>query len=150
MTISALRYRKIPRGYGRVLGLDIEEMGPISLTSKEPCSISSTALYLPKRRWSRCAPMEDQEDIVAGIHRAVASRVAIMGKNVGYKSRWYSRGVAKNLGVKALSKLESDFHTDSREPQIVGPWERHSWPDASWCSPLDRYVLTAIGTISAI
>jgi len=106
-----------------VLGLDIEEMGPISLTSKEPCSISSTCtIFAETEMVSLRADGRTREDIVAGIHRAVASRVAIMGKTVGYKEQVvFTGGVAKNLGVKGA--LEAGIGLPiliPEEPQIVG------------------------------
>ena len=98
-------------------------MGPISLTSKEPCSISSTCtIFAETEMVSLRADGRTREDIVAGIHRAVASRVAIMGKTVGYKEQVvFTGGVAKNLGVK--SALEAGIGLPiliPEEPQIVG------------------------------
>jgi predicted CoA-substrate-specific enzyme activase len=106
-----------------VLGLAIEEMGAISLTSKEPCSISSTCtIFAETEMVSLRADGRNREDIVAGIHRAVASRVAIMGKTVGYKAQVvFTGGVAKNPGVK--SALEAGIGLPiliPEEPQIVG------------------------------
>ncbi len=106
-----------------VLGLSIEEMGPISLTSREPCSISSTCtIFAETEMVSLRADGRTREDIVAGIHRAVASRVAIMGKTVGYREQVvFTGGVAKNMGVK--SALEAGIGLPiliPDEPQIVG------------------------------
>ena len=64
-----------------VLDLDIEEMGPISLTSEEPCPISSTCtIFAETEMVTLRADGRTREDLVAGIHRAVASRVAVMGR----------------------------------------------------------------------
>ena len=106
-----------------VLGLAIEEMGPISLTSKEPCNISSTCtIFAETEMVSLRADGRTREDIVAGIHRAVASRVAVMGRTVGYKEQVvFTGGVAKNLGVK--NSLETGIGLPiliPEEPQIVG------------------------------
>ena len=106
-----------------VLGLDIEEMGPISLTSKEPCNISSTCtIFAETEMVSLRADGRTREDIVAGIHRAVASRVVVMGRTVGYRQQVvFTGGVAKNLGVK--HSLEVGIRLPiliPEEPQIVG------------------------------
>jgi predicted CoA-substrate-specific enzyme activase len=106
-----------------VLGLDIEEMGPISLTSKEPCSISSTCtIFAETEMVSLRADGRTREDLVAGIHRAVASRVAVMGRTVGYSEQVvFTGGVAKNLGVK--NSLEAAIGLPiliPQEPQIMG------------------------------
>jgi predicted CoA-substrate-specific enzyme activase len=91
-----------------VLGLDIKEMGSISLTSKKPCSISSTCtIFAETEMVSLRADGRTREDIVAGIHRA--EQVVFTG------------GVAKNLGVK--SALEAGIGLPiliPEEPQIVG------------------------------
>jgi len=106
-----------------VLGLDIEEMGPISLSSKEPCSISSTCtIFAETEMVSLRADGRSREDIVAGIHKSVASRVVVMGRTVGYRQQVvFTGGVAKNLGVKNF--LEAGIGLPiliPEEPQIVG------------------------------
>ena len=106
-----------------VLGLDIEEMGAISLKSKEPCSISSTCtIFAETEMVSLRADGRTREDMVAGIHRAVASRVVVMGRTVGYREQIvFTGGVAKNLGVK--NSLEAAIGLPiliPEEPQIMG------------------------------
>jgi predicted CoA-substrate-specific enzyme activase len=106
-----------------VLGLTIEEMGPVSLTSKDACSISSTCtIFAETEMVSLRADGRTREDLVAGIHRAVASRVAIMGKTVGYRQQVvFTGGVAKNIGVK--DSLEAVIGLPiliPEEPQIIG------------------------------
>jgi predicted CoA-substrate-specific enzyme activase len=106
-----------------VLGLDIEEMGPISLTSREPCLISSTCtIFAETEMVSLRADGRTREDLVAGIHRAVASRVSVMGRTVGYNEEVvFTGGVAKNIGVK--ESLESIIGLPiiiPEEPQIIG------------------------------
>jgi len=106
-----------------VLGLDIEEMGPISLTSDEPCLISSTCtIFAETEMVSLRADGRTREDLVAGIHRAVASRVMVMGRTVGYKEQVvFTGGVAKNIGIK--NSLEAGIGLPiliPEEPQIMG------------------------------
>ena len=106
-----------------VLGLDIEEMGPTSLTSEEPCSISSTCtIFAETEMVSLRAEGRRREDLVAGIHRAVASRVVIMGKTVGYREQVvFTGGVAKNVGVERFLGAEIGLPIlIPEEPQIIG------------------------------
>jgi len=106
-----------------VLDLDIEEMGPVSLTSEDPCSISSTCtIFAETEMVSLRADGRTREDLVAGIHRAVASRVVVMGKTVGYREQVvFTGGVAKNVGVR--HSLEAGIGLPvliPAEPQIMG------------------------------
>lgn len=106
-----------------VLGLAIGEMGPISLTSEEPCTISSTCtIFAETEMVSLRADGRTREDLVAGIHKAVASRVAVMGRTVGYGEQVvFTGGVAKNAGVKKA--LEAGIGLTVMvpdEPQIIG------------------------------
>jgi predicted CoA-substrate-specific enzyme activase len=106
-----------------VLGLDIEEMGPTSLTSKEPCNISSTCtIFAETEMVSLRADGRTREDIVAGIHKSVASRVVVMGRTVGYRQQVvFTGGVAKNLGVKHSLEVGIGLSIMiPEEPQIVG------------------------------
>ena len=106
-----------------VLGLDIEEMGPVSLTSQEPCLISSTCtIFAETEMVSLRADGRTREDLVAGIHRAVASRVVVMGRTVGYREQVvFTGGVAKNPGVR--HSLEAGIGLPilvPEKPQIMG------------------------------
>ena len=106
-----------------VLGLGIEEMGPVSLTSAEPCPISSTCtIFAETEMVTLRADGRTREDLVAGIHKAVASRVTVMGRRVGYREQVvFTGGVAKNLGVK--SSLEAGIGLPiliPDEPQVMG------------------------------
>jgi len=106
-----------------VLKLTIDEMGPVSLTSKNPSNISSTCtIFAETEVVSLRADRTPKEDMVAGIHRAVARRVWIMGRNVGYRDRIaFTGGVAKNSGV--VHFMEEMLRTEiviPQPPQIMG------------------------------
>ena len=106
-----------------VLDLGIEEMGPTSLTSYEPCTISSTCtIFAETEMVSLRAEGRKREDLVAGIHRAVASRVVIMGRAVGYREQVvFTGGVAKNAGVEHFLRAEIGLPIMvPEEPQIIG------------------------------
>ncbi len=107
----------------RVLEVDIDEMGPISLRGKNPCQISSTCtVFAESEMVSLRAEGKGQEDLLAGIHKAIAHRVAIMGKPVGFKKDVvFTGGVAKNVGMKKA--IEDEIGVEiliPEEPQIIG------------------------------
>ena len=106
-----------------VLQLEIGEMGPLSLKSENPSRISSTCtVFAETEMVSLRAQGEKREDIVAGIHKAAALRIASMGRSVGFRKMvMLSGGVSKNGGIKKF--LEEKIGMDiiiPEEPQIVG------------------------------
>lgn len=85
----------------KTLGLKIDELGEISLKSANKLSISSTCTVFAQQeviaRLSEGIPVED---IVAGIHDAIASRVVRMVDHLGIEPDVvFTGGVAKNAGV---------------------------------------------------
>ena len=106
-----------------VLGVEIGEMGAISLLGKDPCQISSTCtVFAESEMVSLRAEGKSREDILAGIHKAMAHRIVIMGKSVGFKQEVvFTGGVAKNVGMKKV--LEDEIGLGiliPDEPQITG------------------------------
>jgi predicted CoA-substrate-specific enzyme activase len=90
-----------------VLGLKLEDLGTISLQSTNKISISSTCtVFAQQEVISRLSEGVPLEDIVAGIHDAIASRVARMVQRLKAESDVvFTGGVAKNIGVvKALEE----------------------------------------------
>jgi len=78
---------KCAAGTGRFLEvmaqvLEVEsvaEMGPLALQSKEPCHISSTCTVFAETEVVVLrAEGKDRKDLIAGIHKAVSARVAVM------------------------------------------------------------------------
>ena len=106
-----------------VLKLNITEMGPVALTSNNPCHISSTCtVFAETEMVSLRAQGKSREDLIGGIHKAAASRIAIMGRTVGYKKVIVlTGGGAKNVGIKKF--LEDEIKMEimiPEEPQIMG------------------------------
>lgn len=89
------------------LGLNLEDLGDISLKSTQKVSISSTCTIFARQEvinhLSDGVPLED---IVAGLHSAIASRVASMVRRLKVEPDViFTGGVAKNIGVvKALEE----------------------------------------------
>jgi len=101
----------------------VSNMGPISLKSTNRCQISSTCtVFAESEVVSLRAEGATREDLIAGIHRAIASRVEIMGKRVGFRPKVvFTGGVAKNIGArKALGEETGMEIFVPEEPQIVG------------------------------
>lgn len=107
----------------RVLDADIKEIGEISLESNAPCQISNTCtVFAESEMVSLRAEGKNREDILAGIHTAMAHRIAIMGASVGFKRQIvFTGGVAKNVGMKkALEDRIGETIYVPEDPQIVG------------------------------
>ena len=91
----------------RALEVDLEVFGSLSLKAGSPSKISSLcAVFAESEVISLISRGEHRENIIAGIHESIASRVAAMANRVGVVSPVVmTGGVAKNTGVvKALEK----------------------------------------------
>ena len=85
----------------------MEDLGSISLKSTSKVSISSICTVFAQREViSHLSEGEPLEDIVAGIHDAIASRVVRMVERLKVEPDvLFTGGVAKNIGVvKALER----------------------------------------------
>ena len=83
------------------LGLKLEELGEISLKSTNKVEISSTCtIFAQQEVISRISEGTPLEDIVAGFHDAIASRVVKMVRRLKIEPDVvFTGGVAKNVGV---------------------------------------------------
>lgn len=106
-----------------VLGVRLEDIGEISLRSKNPSNISSLCTVFAEQeallRLSEGCPIED---ILAGIHRANASRIfAMISKLKIQKDVVLTGGGAKNVGIcKALEEKIGFPLIVPPEPLITG------------------------------
>jgi predicted CoA-substrate-specific enzyme activase len=102
----------------RVLEIPLDDLGPVSLRSSDPVPITTTCLVFAK---SEVATLITEgykkEDIVAGIHKAVARRLASMAKKVGVKQAvFFDGGPARNIGM--VSALEAELGVKMAVPPI--------------------------------
>ncbi len=83
------------------LGIKLEDLGAISLKSKNRGNISNTCtVFAQQEVASRISEGVSIEDIVAGIHEAIASRaVGMLRKLQIAPDVVFTGGVAKNIGV---------------------------------------------------
>jgi predicted CoA-substrate-specific enzyme activase len=105
------------------LEVRVEELGSLSQQSQHPVTISSTCTVFAESevigQMSRGVP---KADIVAGIHAAIANRVAGLAGQVGLEEAVVmTGGVAQNVGVvRSLEKqIGLPIHLPP-EPQLVG------------------------------
>jgi predicted CoA-substrate-specific enzyme activase len=105
------------------LGLKLEELGEISMKSKSKVNISSTCtVFAEQEVVSRIADGADIEDIVAGIHDSIASRVYRMAERLKIeRDVVITGGVAKNIGVvKAMEDYLGFPVLVPEEPLLTG------------------------------
>ncbi|MBW2595595.1 MAG: 2-hydroxyglutaryl-CoA dehydratase [Deltaproteobacteria bacterium] len=91
----------------RALESDLDDFGDLSLKSDKPSKISSICtVFAESEVISLISKGKSREDIIAGIHESVASRISSMARRVGVKEPvMMTGGVAKNIGVvRALEK----------------------------------------------
>jgi len=106
----------------RVLDVPLSEMGELSLKSEDPVDITTTCLVFAK---SEVASLifkgHSKQDIIAGIHRAVARRLVAMAKKVGVNEVvFFDGGPARNIGmVRAMEKELGIRMYVPEMPQIV-------------------------------
>jgi len=70
----------------RILQLNIEDLGPLSLKSTRPSSFStSCTVFLETEVITRIAQGDKPEDILAGIHRSIADKVSALARGVNIR-----------------------------------------------------------------
>ncbi len=106
------------------LNVPLDHVGKLSLKGKNPADISSMcAVFAESEVVSLVAEGVSAENILAGIHKAIARRVISMAKRTGLerKAVALTGGIAKNVGmVRALERELGAKIYLSKEPQIVG------------------------------
>ncbi|RJP85262.1 MAG: 2-hydroxyglutaryl-CoA dehydratase [Desulfobacteraceae bacterium] len=95
----------------RALEVDLDGFGDMSLKGETPAKISSICtVFAESEVISLISKGETRENIIAGIHESVASRVSALAKRVGVTEPvMMTGGVAKNIG--ALRALEIKLET---------------------------------------
>lgn len=107
----------------RAIEVPVDELGKKALESKNPCTISSTCtVFAESEVISQLARGVKTEDLIAGICKSVASRVASLAKRSGIEELVVmSGGVAKNIGV--VKAMEAELGRDiyiSKNSQLNG------------------------------
>jgi len=107
----------------KALELETQELGDISLRAEEPHQVSSTCtVFAESEVVTLVVEGVNREDIVAGLHEAIAKRTMSMVRRLGLVPPVVmAGGVAKNRGVvKAIEEESGQSLVIPPEPQIVG------------------------------
>lgn len=104
---------------------DVDRMGRSSLESSHPCAITSTCtIFAESEVVSLRAQGKKREDLIAGVHEAIARRVSAMARRLTIKPKVvFTGGVAKNAGVRRsleLALANGLVIEVPGEPQIIG------------------------------
>ncbi len=120
---------KCAAGTGRFLAnaaealmLSVEEIGPISLKAKAPVRLSTVcAVFVESDIMSYLAEGKSVEDILGGVHSAIAARTIALVRRVGLEPEvTFTGGVSCNIGmVRALSeKLHLPVNVSPESPFV--------------------------------
>lgn len=105
------------------LGVPVPELGGLALRSSHPVSISSTCtVFAESEAISHISRGTTREDVAAGLHRAIASRVLGLAAHIGLEREIVlTGGVAWNAGVVAALMEQSGCpFTVPADPQTIG------------------------------
>jgi predicted CoA-substrate-specific enzyme activase len=106
----------------RILHMTLEEIGEVSLRSKSPVEFTTgCAVFAESEAISRIAEGALPEDILAGVHKAIASKIANLVTRVGLVPECaVTGGGAKDIGL--VRTLEAELGREivvPEEPQIT-------------------------------
>lgn len=107
----------------QALGVDLNDFGSISAKSTTSIEISNTCtVFAESEVISLMAKREPIENILAGLHKAIAARVTALANRLRIQEQiLLTGGVAKNLGIKAaLEKATGKTIYVPETPQLNG------------------------------
>jgi predicted CoA-substrate-specific enzyme activase len=107
----------------RALEVDINDFGEVSLEADTPAKISSLCtVFAESEVISLISKGEKRENIIAGIHESIASRVVAMAGRIGLSAPlMMTGGVAKNKGVVKALEAKTGYGIEvSEKTQVTG------------------------------
>jgi len=108
----------------KVFDIGLDKLGPLSLKATDIVPMSSTCtVFAESEVVSLMARGERPENILSGVHHAIANRIAGMFARTGVEDDvFFSGGVAKNIGMRrALEEvLGKRIVVPEEDPQLVG------------------------------
>ena len=107
----------------RALEVDINDFGGVSLKADAPAKISSLCtVFAESEVISLISKGEKRENIIAGIHESIASRVVAMAGRIGLSAPlMMTGGVAKNKGVVKALEAKTGYGIEvSEKTQVTG------------------------------
>ena len=106
------------------LGVELDDMGDISLRAQKPVTISNQCVVFAETEIiSLINDGRDLSDIICGLHRSMAHRVASLAKGIELEDEiTMTGGVAKNKGMFAALQeaLGVELRKMDTDPQIMG------------------------------
>jgi (R)-2-hydroxyacyl-CoA dehydratese activating ATPase len=91
-----------------VTGVGLDEIGPLSLEAKSPVRLTSVCtVFVESDIMSYLAQRKTIEDILGGVHKAIATRTMSLVRRVGVEEEvTFTGGVSRNVGmVRALEAV---------------------------------------------
>ncbi|MFX1482769.1 MAG: acyl-CoA dehydratase activase [Promethearchaeota archaeon] len=107
----------------RVLGVSIDDLGPLALQSKNPSSISSTCtVFAESEVIGHIGAGESAADIAAGVHVSLVSKISALSRRVGVKEPvCVTGGVALNPAFRHYLSNQLDVELwVPEDPQLTG------------------------------
>ncbi len=105
-----------------VLRIDLKDIGPLSLQSKNPVTFTTgCAVFGESEAVSRVAEGISKEDILAGVHKALADKISALIDRVGLEEQCaISGGGGLNIGlIKSVEEKLGLKLLVPPEPQII-------------------------------
>ncbi|MFQ5689262.1 MAG: acyl-CoA dehydratase activase [Gemmatimonadota bacterium] len=117
-----------------VMGLELSEIGPLSLEARVPIKITNVCtVFVETEILSHLARGRKVSDVLAGVHRAIARRAVGLIRRIGLEPQFtFTGGVSRNPGMRAAleERLGSPLNAseDSHYMGAIGAalfaWER--------------------------
>ena len=129
-SVQDFAMNKCAAGTGRFLsaaaevtGVGLDEIGPISLEAKNPVRLTSVCtVFVESDIMSYLAQRKTIEDILGGVHKAIATRTMSLVRRVGVEPEvTFTGGVSRNIGmVRALEDVLKTAINVSPEGHYMG------------------------------
>ena len=106
-----------------VTGVGLDETGPLSLEAKNPVRLTSVCtVFVESDIMSYLAQRKTIEDILGGVHKAIATRTMALVRRVGVEDEvTFTGGVSRNVGmVRALADVLGRSINVSDEGHYMG------------------------------
>jgi predicted CoA-substrate-specific enzyme activase len=106
-----------------VTGVGLDEIGPMSLEARAPVRLTSVCtVFVESDIMSYLAQRKRIEDILGGVHKAIAARTMALVRRVGVEDEvTFTGGVSRNVGmVRALEDVLGRALNVSPEGHYIG------------------------------